>query len=140
MQIAHVSLVEGDATNEDDPFSQRHIQQEVALCQRYFYKTYDLDVAPGTVTDAGVIGCNVFNGAFTYAPASYAVPMRDTPTAVVYNPSSGATGTARNINDNTNHSADINRENSINFLFAITDSGITNGKLLLGHVTADAEL
>lgn len=34
--IAHVSIVEGDATSETDPFSPRHIQQEMALCERYF--------------------------------------------------------------------------------------------------------
>ncbi|MCM0751506.1 hypothetical protein DEA98_09875 [Brucella pseudogrignonensis] len=34
--LAHISLVEGDATAEDDPFSPRHIQQETALCQRYY--------------------------------------------------------------------------------------------------------
>jgi hypothetical protein len=36
IDIAHVSLVEGDATAEDDPFAPRHPQQEVALCQRYY--------------------------------------------------------------------------------------------------------
>lgn len=34
--IAHVSLVEGDAAAEGDPLSPRHPQQELALCQRYF--------------------------------------------------------------------------------------------------------
>ncbi|SPL65343.1 hypothetical protein [Ochrobactrum soli] len=34
--LGRVSLVEGDVTAEDDPFSPRHIQQELALCQRYF--------------------------------------------------------------------------------------------------------
>ena len=34
--ITKVSVVEGDATAEDDPFSPRHIQQELALCQRYY--------------------------------------------------------------------------------------------------------
>lgn len=34
-------LVEGDARAEDDPFSPRHIQQELALCQRYYYETRD---------------------------------------------------------------------------------------------------
>jgi len=34
--IAHVSLVEGDATAEADPFSPRHIQQEMAMCERYY--------------------------------------------------------------------------------------------------------
>lgn len=40
LEIAHVSLVEGDARSEDDPFSPRHIQQELALCQRYYEKGY----------------------------------------------------------------------------------------------------
>jgi hypothetical protein len=34
--ISRVSLVEGDATQENDPFAPRHPQQELALCQRYF--------------------------------------------------------------------------------------------------------
>lgn len=34
--LAWISLVEGDATAEVDPFSSRHIQQELALCQWYF--------------------------------------------------------------------------------------------------------
>ncbi|WP_273794316.1 hypothetical protein [Brucella intermedia] len=34
--ITRVSLVEGNASAEEDPFSPRHIQQELALCQRYF--------------------------------------------------------------------------------------------------------
>ncbi|MDH0908809.1 hypothetical protein N5C66_05770 [Rhizobium pusense] len=33
--IARVSLVEGDATAEADPYSARHVQQELLLCQRY---------------------------------------------------------------------------------------------------------
>ncbi|QGA57781.1 hypothetical protein [Brucella sp. 2280] len=34
--LTDMSLVEGDATSEDNPFSPRHIQQELALCQRYY--------------------------------------------------------------------------------------------------------
>lgn len=36
VRIRRVSLVEGNATAESDPFSPRHIQQELALCQRYY--------------------------------------------------------------------------------------------------------
>lgn len=36
VNITHVSVVEGDATAEEDPFSPRHPQQELALCQRYY--------------------------------------------------------------------------------------------------------
>ena len=42
IDIAHVSLVEGDATAEYDPFSPRHIQQELALCQRYYVRMSDI--------------------------------------------------------------------------------------------------
>lgn len=34
--FAHWSLVEGDVSGETDPFAGRPIQQELALCQRYF--------------------------------------------------------------------------------------------------------
>ncbi len=49
IDISRVSLVEGDATAEDDPFSPRHIQQELALCQRYFQT-----VLGGSMGDGGL--------------------------------------------------------------------------------------
>ena len=45
--IARVSVVEGDATQEYDPFSPRHIGQETALCQRYYWKTEQRDYRTG---------------------------------------------------------------------------------------------
>lgn len=52
--IARVSLVEGDAVAEDDPFSPRHPQQELALCQRYMQWAYlnigwDASAAPESI-------------------------------------------------------------------------------------------
>lgn len=38
LDLARVSLVEGDATAEADPFAPRHPQQELALCQRYYWR------------------------------------------------------------------------------------------------------
>jgi hypothetical protein len=37
------------------PFEMRSIGQELALCQRYYEKSYNVDVAPGTATSAGRI-------------------------------------------------------------------------------------
>ena len=36
--ISRVSLVEGDATAESDPFSPRHYDEELRLCERYYQK------------------------------------------------------------------------------------------------------
>ncbi|ABE64060.1 hypothetical protein Nham_3328 [Nitrobacter hamburgensis X14] len=66
--IARVSLVEGDATAEADPFSPRHIQQEVALCQRYF-----------CIQDASVRGYSR-SGVMTETPVYWPVMMRASPT------------------------------------------------------------
>ena len=40
--FSRVSIVEGDASAEADPFSPRHIQQEFALCQRYFQRVSEI--------------------------------------------------------------------------------------------------
>ena len=40
--LARVSLVEGDASGEDDPYSERHIADEFNLCLRYFeYRSFE---------------------------------------------------------------------------------------------------
>lgn len=69
--IAHVSIVEGDARQETDPFSPRHIQQEIALCQRYFCRG-------GTTTWGGAATSGVAEAITVYFP----VPLRDVATNV----------------------------------------------------------
>lgn len=73
--ISHVSLVEGDATAEADPFSPRHIQQELTLCQRYYEKTSSREI--GGTGYAGTAGNDL------YAPVKFTVPKRGAPTIVL---------------------------------------------------------
>lgn len=54
LALFRVSLVEGDATAEADPFSPRHIQQELALCQRYYLK-HGVDRSPSNANGHGQI-------------------------------------------------------------------------------------
>ncbi|TCR07364.1 hypothetical protein [Neorhizobium sp. JUb45] len=69
--ITHVSVVEGDATKEDDPFSSRHIQQELALCQRY----------AGVREVSGRFHADAANRIYEF-PFTYQ-PMRAIPTATI---------------------------------------------------------
>lgn len=50
-----VSLVLGDATGGSDPFIPRHISQELALCQRYYWKGGSYFVDGYTSVSAGYI-------------------------------------------------------------------------------------
>lgn len=58
--IAHVSIVEGDAREETDPFSPRHIQQEVALCQRYYCSSAGTTTWQGYANNGTPEALNVF--------------------------------------------------------------------------------
>ncbi|CUW95119.1 hypothetical protein [Agrobacterium genomosp. 2] len=69
--IARVSLVEGDASAEDDPAGPRHIQQELSLCQRYFCVIFN-------GLQSGGVGTNM-------AYYRFPVPMRATPSLTVAN-------------------------------------------------------
>jgi hypothetical protein len=77
------------------PFEMRNIGQELALCQRYFEKSYNTDVVPGTATFTGMFT----NGGLTnIAPANYAtratavykVTKRATPTIILFDSAGNA--------------------------------------------------
>jgi len=76
-------------------FQYRQITDEYVLCKRYYNKSYDLTVAPGT---ASILGCTAMR-TFGYYPTYYSgtiyfgAPMRASPTMTAYNPVSGASGT-----------------------------------------------
>jgi hypothetical protein len=91
-EIAQVQLEPGPVAT---PFEQRPIGTELALCQRYFCKSYEIDVTPGSVSyNLGNpnslsassliwIACNV----------SFPVTMRTNPSVSIYRPSTGAIST-----------------------------------------------
>lgn len=67
------------------PFERRQYGQELALCQRYYQKTYDISVAPATATRTGMIGgVNYSNSTNVGAGVTFPVRMRADPTVTVY--------------------------------------------------------
>lgn len=82
------------------------MQQELALCQRYYEKSYAVDVIPGTTFTVGTSGSSgnaswiKRNSVFTEGNFQFKVIKRASPTMVVYNPQTGATGSGRAIDGN----------------------------------------
>jgi hypothetical protein len=72
------------------PFERRPYGLEFMLCQRYYQKSYEYSVAPGTAVSADAK--SLINAAWSYAAvnsiangcASFQVTMRASPTATVY--------------------------------------------------------
>jgi hypothetical protein len=141
IDIAQVQLEEGSSAT---PFEQRPIGTELALCQRYYCKTYDLNTPPGTAgTGQGAIW------AHTDEPTSptihnigwsFPVSMRVRPECTAYSPGTGAidrvyTNTdgdlpVASIAKNTNRISYVNLDPSLPREF----------RQFAVHYTADAEI
>jgi hypothetical protein len=90
--IAQVQLEPGAAAT---PFEQRSIGTELALCQRYFCKSYGIDVTPGSVSFnlGNPNSLSAANLAWIACNVSFPVTMRTNPSVSIYRPSTGAIST-----------------------------------------------
>ena len=68
-------------------FEYRQYGQELALCQRYFAKSYDIETAVGTATRSGYVNWN-WQNLSNYGTVTVYLPvrMRAAPTSTNYNP------------------------------------------------------
>ena len=118
------------------PFENRTIQEELALCQRYFEKSYDLDVSPATIS---TVGANCFTNQNTQANRFYStfkVTKRTTPTISSYSPTTGAIGKLKGSSADFNSSISDVGHNS----FTISPDVTTILQVLYYHWVASSEL
>ena len=133
-QIGNAQLEVGTLAT---PFERRLYGQELVLCQRYYQKSYNTDVAPATVTTAGVIGSLMNSGGAGFTTAVFKANMRAAPTVILYNPLTGGTGTWTDGSGGaTTTTLNINGANNI-LLFS---TGGPASATVYGHYTASAEL
>jgi hypothetical protein len=97
-EIAQVQIEPGAAAT---PFERRPIGTELALCQRYFCKSYQLATAPGSAeinlgNPVGIVDINLF---FIACVVSFPVIMRTSPSVTIFRPSTGASGTVENVTE-----------------------------------------
>jgi len=88
-------LEKGSAASAFEQLQYGHI---LALCQRYFEKSYDTLTAPGTVTSSGVVYATITSDSAgsLVSHVSFSVPKRTGPTITLYNASfASTTGTWR---------------------------------------------
>jgi hypothetical protein len=91
--IAQLQVNSGDTSL---PFQPKSFAEEFALCQRYYEKSYDDDVVPGSATANGSIWWTS-RGADTMDQTNirFKVNKRVSPTMTIYSTGTGAIGKAK---------------------------------------------
>jgi len=123
------------------PYERQIYSDQLAQCQRYFSKSYNIDVAVGAASSVGAYSNYASNatGNRPVFPISFPITMRTTPTVTAYSPNNGASGNW------------YNGDAAVNFAVTSINTGASgvawypNGSLTVpnfisGHWTSSAEL
>jgi hypothetical protein len=141
--LTGVQLEVGDKAT---PFEHRSFGEELSLCQRYYSKSYNYDVAPGTATGAGqeVQRGVTQGGGYTGSVFDFPVAMRTAPTMTFF--LSGSTNDAGQWNINHSGGTSAVTATAHDTGTSGTRADITGGISawtacqVYGHWVADAEL
>jgi len=117
---------------------------EVGRCQRYFQKSYDLNVVPGTAN--ATAGQDTFffygdpnSGRAVGMTSRFATRMRGIPAVTIYSPATGAAGQVRSEAPAGDYVGGVNTPGQSGF-FLTTVAITTNNTNVRWHWAADAEL
>ncbi len=118
-----------------------NLADELVLCQRYYEKSYDTNIAPGTpTTDAGGI---FFRAALTatqtFGSVIFTCKKRNTPTITVYSIVTGTSGVIRNVVAGTDVAATTFNIGQTAFTVA-SNASVTDQQAITFQYAADAEL
>jgi hypothetical protein len=94
-----IGNVQFEAGSAASPFEYLSYSTELALCQRYFEKSFNLETAPvqnvGALQGALVTGAYTTSASAILATACFAVEKRVAPTVTTYNPFAAGSGWSR---------------------------------------------
>lgn len=149
IDITQIQLEEGAIAT---PFEHRPIGLELALCKRYYEKSYGLEVAPGTVNALGSVSFQTRTaiaestaGMLYPGPLSFKVNKMIAPSVSIISSDTGVSGTVRNAttsNDRAGVTGDLISTSGIGRLNVSNASAnsISADNVLRFHWVADAEL
>ncbi len=141
VDIANVQIERGSVATT---FEYRPDALELALCQRYYEKSYNLASAPGTAERNGAFVSTLSTVYLFAAPkVSFVVPKRSIPAVAIYSTQDGAVASYAENNAGgvhvTNRPAIVTYTSTTGFEIQTNGSGQA-GNIGRAHWTADAEL
>jgi hypothetical protein len=133
--ITGVQLEKGSTATS---FDYRPYGTELALCQRYFVKTYAQSVAVPTNSSGGFVRTRSYSGNYGAFVWLLPVTMRTAPTATIYNQSTSAVNSWWNTDSSTSAVAGVSTTGEQNI--TVESSALTANQTYAFHLTGSAEL
>lgn len=138
--IFDIAQVQVEASDQATEFEQRHISEELKLCQRYFQKSYNIDITPGDAGSEGAIfELGLRNHLTATVGANFKTTMRAIPTITTYSVTNGTPGTVLNGANGDVPVTSINNVSTTGWPTTIVSGALTTNGCFF-HYTADAEL
>ena len=138
----HLTGVQLEQGSFCTPFDHRFYTEELALCQRYFQKSYEYATYPGTATSVGAVMHTLSVNQAYASPGSvkFPVQMRATPTMTIYSAQSGTAGKVNADATDGNGVAYGESETGAFFSRSNDSGGTGNNVIARVQYTASAEL
>jgi len=141
----YITGVQLEVGSSATPFERRLYNQELANCQRYYEKSYDIGTVPATATGSGAIYSAGSNGGLTTSYLSdgkgFIVSKRAAPTMTIYDQSGNSGKCNREyfgVSTTANSTVVSTLEGNNNFI--VYSSGTANSMSISYHYVASAEL
>lgn len=137
-----IALVRCTKDSTSDSYWLRDRMSQLALCQRYYQKSYNVGIAPGAISDVGVIATvNPRLNATLTITSEVITSLRATPSVTWYSPVTGAINNIANIDtasDIVILSTVSPGENHVGY--PIASASVADKDLIAGHYTLEAEI
>lgn len=129
------------AGNINQIWNPRPIGQELALCLRFYEKSFSQNVAPAQAAGTDGVGFTTCIGASTYTRimAFYKAIKRTVPTIITFNPTSANSQMRGAAGDYSGTTIVFNSDSSFG-VFAIANASSTVGEYATIHWTSNAEI
>jgi hypothetical protein len=141
----YITGVQLEQNTSATPFERRLYNQELANCQRYYEKSYDIGTVPASASTGGLVYSAGSNGGLTTSFLSdgkgFIVSKRAAPTMTIYDQSGNSGKCNREyfgVSSTANSTVVATLEGNNNFI--VYSSGSVNSMSISYHYVASAEL
>ena len=132
--------VQIEVGNVATDFEHRSFAQELKLCERYFEKSYNHSVVPGTATDEGlVMWLANRNPGLPHTSLRYKTTKRGNPTVTIFNTNTADSNTLRDKDTATDLTPQVTRLGESGCTIH-TNTSVALGNFMAFHYTANSEI